>query len=126
MGEAVLLRPGGGVGVPVDGEGGLGVVECGENEGGAAEMVRGANDFGGGPVVLVHELGRVVDVLDGVEGLGLFEDGVSWDALCLRELGHSVGLDEVVVGWAAGHDDMGGDAGFVLSDAFEDTLALLG
>ena len=51
------------------------------------------------------------------------EAGTPWDS---AKTGHGVGFDEVVVGGAAGHDDGGGDAGFVLADAFEDALALLG
>ena len=76
--------------------------------------------------MLVHELGRVVDVLDGVEGLGFFEDVGGGDTLGCGELGHGVGLDEAVVGGAAGHDDVWSDAGFVLADALENALALLG
>ena len=74
----------------------------------------------------MHELGRVVDVLDGVEGLGFFEDIGGGDTLGCGKLGHGVGLDEAVVGGAAGHDDAGSDTGLVFSDAFEDSLALLG
>ncbi len=37
-----------------------------------------------------------------------------------------MGFDETVVGGAAGHDDVGSDASFVLADAFEDALALFG
>ena len=76
--------------------------------------------------MVVHDLGGVEDVLDGVVGLAFFDDGGGGDALGFGEEGHGVGFDEVVVGGAAGHDDGGGDAGFVLADAFEDALALLG
>jgi hypothetical protein len=74
----------------------------------------------------MHELGRVIDVLDGVEGLGLFEDVGSRDALGGGELRHSVGFDEVIVGRASGHDDVWSYTGFVLTDAFQDAFALFG
>ena len=126
MGQAVFVRPGSGVGMPVNREGRLGCVECVEDEGGAAQVIGGADYFGRGPVVLMHELGRVIDVLDGVEGLGFFEDIGGRDPLSGGELSHGMGFDEVVVGGAAGHDEVASDAGFVLADAFEDALALFG
>ncbi len=74
----------------------------------------------------MHDLCRVIDVLDGVLCLGFFEDGGGGDALCGSELGHDVGFDEGVVSGAAGHDDARSYAGLVLADAFEDAFALLG
>src|ERR1700751_1752259 len=68
----------------------------------------------------------VVDVLDGVLGFVLFEDGIVWNALLFGERGHDVGFDELIVGSASGEDDGGGYAGFVLANSFEGTLALFG
>jgi len=124
--DAVLGRPGGGVGSPFDSERGLAVVEGGEDERCAAEVVRGTDDLGGGPAVGVHDVSGVEDVLDGVLGLALFEDAGGGDALRLGELGHDVGFDEVIVGWTAGHDEARGDSGVVFADAFEDAGTLLG
>lgn len=74
--------------------------------------------------MLVHELCRVVDVLNGVERLRFFEDDGGRHALGSGELGHGVGFDEVVVSCGSGHDDAGSDAGFVFADAFQYSLAL--
>lgn len=74
----------------------------------------------------MHDLRGVVDVLDGVLGLRLLGDGGCGNTLGLRELVHDVGFDELVVRGGSGHDDVRGDAGFVLADGFEDALALLG
>ncbi len=97
-----------------------------EDECGAREMACGADDFGAGPVVCLHDLVAVEDVLDGVLGAAFFEDRVRWDALRECECGHDVGFDELVVGRASGEDERGGYAGFVFADAFEGALALLG
>ena len=74
----------------------------------------------------MHDLRRVVDVLDGVLGLAFLDEGGGGDALRLSELGHDVRFDELVVGGASGHNEARGDAGAVLADAFEDAGALLG
>ncbi len=76
--------------------------------------------------MLVHELGGVEEVLDGVLGLRLFEDGGGRDALRLGELGHDIGFDVAVVCGPAGDDDAWSDTGLVLADGFKNALALLG
>jgi hypothetical protein len=124
--DAVFRWPAGCMGAPVDREHGLSGVEGAQDERGAAEMVGRADDFCCRPVVLMHELGGVVDVLDGVHGLRLFEDGGGGHSLGGGELRHSLGFDEVVVGGGSGHDDVGGDAGPILADAFQYSFALLG
>ena len=123
--EVVLGWPEGRVSSPVDRECRLPDVQGVEDEVRAAEVIRRANNLGGGPAVLVHDLCGVVDVLDGVLGLGFFKDGRGGDALCLSELGHGVGFDGLIVGCGARHDDVRSDAGFVLTNALEDPLALL-
>jgi len=74
----------------------------------------------------MHDLRRVVDVLDGVLCLTFFEDVSDGNTLRGSELGHGVGLDEVIVCGTAGHDDVRGDASLVFAHAFEDTFALFG
>lgn len=74
--------------------------------------------------MVVHDLRGIVDILDGVLSLVLFEDIGGWNSLAGRELGHRMGLDEVVMRGAARHDDARGYAGLVLSHAFQDTLSL--
>jgi len=74
----------------------------------------------------VHDGGGVVDILDRVLGLAFFDNGIGGHSLRAGELGHNVGLDKVIVGRAASHDELRGDAGTVLTNTFEDSLALLG
>ena len=63
--------------------------------------------------------------MDCVLRLAFFEDGVGRNSLGEGERGHDVGFDELVVGWAAGEDEMRSDAGFELANAFEGAFALL-
>ena len=123
--EGVLGRPAGRMGAPIDGERRTVDVERVDDEGRARKMAGGADDLGGGPAVLMHELGRVEEILDSVLGLRLFEDGGCRDALRLGELGHDVGFNIAVVSGSAGDDDAWGDAGLILTDGLEDALALL-
>src|SRR5215469_17659035 len=88
-------------------------------------MAGRADDFGAGPAVCGHDLAAVEDVLNGVLSLPLFDDGVRRNSLGEGECGHGVGLDEVVMGGAAGEDDMWSGAGLELANAFESALALL-
>lgn len=104
----------------------LALIEGHQDERGAPEVVGGADDLGRRPAMLVHDLRRVVDVLDGVLRLRLFQDIGGRDSLAGRELGHRVGLDEVIVCRSAGHDDVVRDACFVLSHAFQNPLPLFG
>jgi hypothetical protein len=124
--DAVFGRPVGGVGTPVDIEAGLIDVEGVDDEGGAGEVAGRADDLGGVQFVLVHDAGGVVDVLDGVLGLHIFEDYRCGDAFAPRQLRHHIGFYVLVVGGGAGHDDVRSDAGLIFADAFEDALALLG
>ena len=76
--------------------------------------------------MLMHHLSGVVDVLNGVLGLGLFIDCHGGNALRRGELGHGVGFDELIVGGSSGHDEAWRYACFIFADPFEDALALLG
>ncbi len=117
--KAVLFGPLGRVGAPEHG-----VVL--EDQRGAGDVGGVADDLGGVPVVGGHDLAAVADVLEGVLGSLVDEDGVGGDALGDGEALHGLGFGEPVVGRAAGHDDVGGNPLAVLADGLEDALALLG
>src|SRR4051794_18536227 len=88
-------------------------------------MAGGTDDFGAGPVMCGHDALAVEDVLNGVLRLRFFDDGLGWDALGEGERGHGVGFDELVVGGAAGEDEVRSDPGLELANAFEGAFALL-
>jgi hypothetical protein len=72
-----------------------------------------------------HDVLTIEDVLNGVSGLILLNDGAGWDALFHCEGSHNVGLWKLIVGWATRKDDVRCDAGFELANAFERALPLL-
>ena len=74
-GEAVLGGPVGCVGAPVEGEIGLLAVECVGQDRSAGKVAGRADDLSTAPVVFMHDLGRVDQVLDCVLSVGVLEDG---------------------------------------------------
>lgn len=76
--------------------------------------------------MVVHDLCGIEDVLNGVLGLRLFDDGGSRDTLAARQFRHYVRFNVLVVGGGSGHDDVGRDTGFILPDTFQHSFALLG
>ena len=74
----------------------------------------------------MDDLGGVVDVLDGVEGLRLFENGRAGYALGGGKLGHGVGFNELIVSGSSSHDDARGYTSLVLVNTFKNSFALLG
>jgi hypothetical protein len=124
--DAVFGWPGGSVSAPVEVEVRLVDIERINDEGGAGKVAGRADDLSGVQSMLMHDLGGVIDVLDGVLGLNIFEDCRRGNALASGQLGHDIGLDVLIVGGGSGHDDIRGDSGFILADAFEDTFSLLG
>ena len=123
--NGILRRPARGMGAPVDVECGLTLIKGHQDERGSTQMVGRADDLGGAPTMLAHDLRRVIDVLHGVLGLGLFNDVGSWHTLASCELRHSMGFDEMIVSRASRHDDMRCDPGLELSNTFKDSFALL-
>lgn len=124
--EDIIFRgPARGVSTPVNVEAGLVDVKGVDDERGAGEMAGGTDDFRGVPAVLVHDAGGVVDVLDSVLGLNVFEDCRCRHALASSQLRHDIGFNVLIMGGGAGQDEVWGDAGFVLADTFEDAFALL-
>ncbi len=117
---------GGVFGWPVRGVGAPREVVVGEDEAGSGQVTGRADDLGAAPAKGAHDALAEVDVLDRVAGEALLDDVSRPDALVERQNRHGVGFDDSVVSGSAGHDEMGGDAGAVLADPFEDALALLG
>lgn len=96
-----------------------------EDESGAGEMARGADDLGAGPAVLSHDALAVKDILNGILRLVFLDYRARGNSLCDSERGHDVRFDELVVGSASGEDQLRGDSGLVLVNAFERAFALL-
>jgi len=115
----------GGVCAPIDVKCRLAVIESFGDQGRTTEVIRRTNDLSGMPTVLVHDLGRVVDVLDGVLSVAFLDDDIGGNALRFSQLGHHVSFNEVIVRSASGHDDVWRYTGSILANAFEDTHALL-
>lgn len=76
--------------------------------------------------MVVHDACGVVDVLNGILCLHIFENRRRRHTLIPGQLRHDVGFDVLIVGGGAGHHDGRGHACFIFADAFEDALALLG
>lgn len=123
--DGIFLGPARGMGAPVEVERGLTEIEGFQDERGSTQVIGRADDFSGAPALLMHNLGRVIDVLKGVLGLGLFEDVGRGNSLADGELCHGMGLYEVVMRRASRHDDVRSDPGLVLSNSLKDSLALL-
>ena len=115
--KAVVGRPRGSVGTPR-------YRKVFEDQSGARKVAGRTNYFGAGPLMRCHDAGAVEDILNGVLRLVFFDDGTRWDTLRDGELCHDVCLDELVVSWAAGEYEVGSDAGFELTNAFEGAFAL--
>src|ERR1700678_2244728 len=76
--------------------------------------------------MLGHDALAVVDILNGVLRLSLFDDRILRNSLSQGEHGHDVGFDELVVGWATSEDEMRSNPGFELSNTFEGAFPLFG
>ncbi len=70
----------------------------------------------------LHDLDRVVRILNGVVRLPLFNDRIRRNALRLRQLRHHVRFHVLVVRGSAGHDDPGRHPGPVLAHALQHPL----
>ncbi len=96
-----------------------------QDQGGSRKMAGRADDLGAGPAMGGHDALAEKDVLNGVRGQPLFDDGVRWNSLGLGERGHDMRLYETVVGGSAREDEVRSDARLELANAFERALSLL-
>jgi hypothetical protein len=123
--DAVFGRPMRDMCAPIDVEVGLVNVKGVDDEGGAGKVAGRTDDFGGVPAVLMHDPGRIIDVLDRVLGLYIFENCRCRHTPFTGKLRHDVRFNVLVMCSGAAHDDIRSDPGLVFADCFEHALALL-
>jgi len=75
--------------------------------------------------MLLHDLVRVVDILNRVLSFALFDHDRFRNALLLGIYRHRMRLNELVVCGSASHDDDGSNTCLPLPDAFKHSFSLL-